>query len=58
MAQDKRILPILAERQIDPISFFVRYEVKREWQAREAKKTLTLTSNSSSKAIKSELQRD
>lgn len=57
MAQDKRILPILTERQIDPISFFVRYEVKREWQAREAKKTLTATGNYSSNVIKSELHK-
>lgn len=35
MAKDKRILPVLAERQVDPVPFFVRFVAKREWQAQE-----------------------
>lgn len=52
MAHDKCILPLLAENNIDPISFFVRFEVKREWQARQAQIPLLPKSGDSKKSIK------
>lgn len=39
MVKDKRILPLLAGRHVDPIPFFVRFVAKREWQAQEATKS-------------------